>query len=46
MLVIKYWIIKYIIKMNKKQNSKYLLGFREISMGEAGFYNKFSPPEN
>ena len=32
-------------RMNKLQHGKYLLGFREISMAETGFHNKFLPPE-
>ena len=29
------------MKMNKEQHGKYLLGIREISMGETSFRNKF-----
>ena len=42
-VLIKHSIMRHIIKMNK--HSKYVLGFREISMAETGFHNKLSPSE-
>ena len=38
-MLIKYWVMKYIVKMNKKQHGKYVVGFREIFMSEIGFPN-------